>query len=345
MPDRIIKTTGQLRPVVFFVKTHVMNPHEFQLAARQFRAGKISLSDFTSKVFPAKASQGDREVEALIPELIDRIRKRPPQSHKGNYGRLLLLAGSPGMSGAAALAGMAALRCGAGLVTVATDHRCQGQVASYHPSLMTLGMEFSQLQATVPDEFSSPKIDQYQCLAMGPGLGMASDVGRWLRDYVPRVTIPMVIDADGLNHLSDGFDFSKIQSPTVFTPHAGEMKRLMDHPSWDRKKQEAFANDLALRSEGVVVLKGPQTLITDGQRSVYNSTGNPGMATAGSGDVLTGMISALIGQGLSAWESSVLGCYLHGRAGDIAATENTKVALVSTDIIEFLPEAIKASGS
>lgn len=322
-----------------------MKPHEFQFAARQFRAGKISLKDFTSKVFPATDSPADHDESVFIANLVEKIRQRPDQSHKGTYGRVLLLAGSPGMSGAAALAGMAALRCGAGLVTVATDHRCQGQVAAFHPSIMTLGLQLSELETTIPDDFSPPQIDQYQCLGIGPGLGMADNIGRWLREYVSSVTIPMVLDADALNHLAQGFDFSKIQAPTVFTPHAGEMKRLMDQPSWDRKKQEAFAEELANRSGGVVVLKGPKTLITDGQRQVYNSSGNSGMATAGSGDVLTGMISALIGQGLSAWESSVLGCYLHGRAGDIAATNCTKVALISTDIIEALPQAIKTSAS
>jgi len=279
----------------------------------------------------------------LIGNLMEKLRQRPVESHKGNYGRLLILAGSPGMSGAAALAGMAALRCGAGLVTVATDKRCQHEVGGFHPSIMTLGLEHSNWEATLPGDFLAPKIGQYQCLGIGPGLGMSEKIGRWLRAYLPTVTIPMVIDADGLNQLALGFDFSSIQSPVVLTPHAGEMKRLMDNPSWDRKKQEAFAGELAKRCRGVVVLKGPNTLITDGHQSVYNSTGNPGMATAGSGDVLTGIISALIGQGLSAWESGVLGCYLHGRAGDVAAAKCTKVALISTDIIESLAEAIKTS--
>ncbi len=319
-----------------------MNQHDFQTAAKQFRAGKISLSDLTSRVFRVDKSPERTVTKSVVSDLLDRLKNRENDTHKGDYGRLLIFAGSPGMSGAAALTGLAALRCGAGLVTVATDQRCQGDVAVCHPSLMTVGLEIAEsVEPLLPGTGSQP-LARYDCLAMGPGLGTSNAAGRWVRALLAEATVPVVLDADGLNHLGNAFDFSSLPPSTILTPHGGEMSRLMGDENLDRDRQEAYASELAGRCRGVVILKGYRTFITDGKQAIHNTTGNPGMATAGSGDVLTGMIAALIGQGLSAWESAVLGCYLHGRAGDIAAQQKSAVAMISTDIIDCLSEAINA---
>ena len=319
-----------------------MNQHEFQKSAKQFRAGKISLSDFTKRVFSVETDSAPTVTKSVIGKLLDRLKNRQADSHKGDYGRLLVFAGSPGMSGAAALTGLAALRCGAGLVTVATDRRCQNNVATCHPSLMTVGLEIADATEPALSATVLHPLTRYDCLAIGPGLGTSEAAASWVHCLLAEASAPVVLDADGLNHLGNDFDFSTLPPASVLTPHGGEMSRLMGEAATDRSQQEAFASELASRSHGVVVLKGHRTLITDGQQTIYNTTGNPGMATAGSGDVLTGMIAALIGQGLSAWESAVLGCYLHGRAADIAAQQKSVVAMISTDIIDCLSKAINA---
>jgi NAD(P)H-hydrate epimerase len=317
-----------------------MKPHDFQQAARQFRAGKISLNEFTERVFPARPVAGGARQGPGIGSSLQRLLQRPADSHKGDYGRVLIVAGSPGMAGAAALTGMAALRAGSGLVTVATDRRCQATVAAFHPSLMTIGLSLADEQSTDGGVLLSSQIAAADCIAMGPGLGQTEPVGRLVREIVRQARVPVVVDADGLNCLAGDFDFDGCDTPLVLTPHPGEMARLMPSPVFDRQQQEAWAAELAVRSGSVGVLKGHHTLIADGSQSVHNPTGNPGIATAGSGDVLTGVIAALIGQGLSRWESAVLGCYLHGLAGDLAATDMSQVAMVSTDIIDRLPAAI-----
>ena len=181
--------TGQFRPVVFFVTTAGMRAHEFQHVARQFRAGKISLHEFTEKVFAGK-TPNDSPIDSVVPGLLEKLLARKADSHKGDYGRLLVVAGSPGMAGAAALTGLAALRCGSGLVTVATDQRCRSTVASFHPSLMTVGLfpdtgstprSYSELQEMVP---------HHDCVAIGPGLGTSEAAARLVDSIVKNAQVP-----------------------------------------------------------------------------------------------------------------------------------------------------------
>lgn len=282
--------------------------------------------------------------------------KLPPRDrtgHKGDYGRALLIGGSRGMTGAIALAGMAALRGGAGLVTLAVPHTLQRIVAAYHPALMTLGVsdDGNRFRSTADEELLLAA-QNATTLAMGPGLGRSPEltelVGRFYRD----VTLPMVVDADALNALAEQpRALASPGGPRILTPHPAEFARLFggemkaSDVATDEQDRIHFAGELARRDatgRTIVVLKGHRTIIADGKQHAINTTGNPGMATAGAGDVLTGLTTALLGQGLAPFAAAQLGVYLHGKAGDLAAEEFGEVSLIATDLIDFIPTAFKS---
>jgi ADP-dependent NAD(P)H-hydrate dehydratase len=272
---------------------------------------------------------------------------RPIDGHKGTFGKVLVIAGSMGFSGAAALAGRSALRGGAGLVRVAVPRSILPIVASLDPCYTTIPLPEEGDGQVAADALAIllPHLADNDIVAVGPGLGQ----GRGARDLqaalVCRPELKMVIDAAGLNALAKTPNWIGTRKASiVLTPHPGEMQRLWDNafrepmPA-DRKKQ---AVQLATQSGCIVVLKGAGTVVTDASRVYVNSTGNPGMATAGSGDVLTGLIAALAGQGLSLFDAAVLGVYLHGLAGDIAAGVLGQISLTATDIVESMPSAFLA---
>ncbi len=272
---------------------------------------------------------------------------RTDDSHKGDYGRVVIVAGSVGMAGAAALAGMSALRSGAGLVTVATAKSCQDVVAGFHPALMTVGLPADDSGRISVDSYAALQthVPAADCLAIGPGMGQSSELHNLLADVYAAAELPVVIDADGLNNLSGrlasqnaGLESIAPLGPRVLTPHPGEFRRFLSEPGGDRPALELAAQRLASAAV-TIVLKGFQSMITGGGHSAHNLTGNPGMATAGSGDVLTGIIAALIGQGLSIFDACVLACHVHGLAGDLAKLQVGEVGLVATDLIDQLPEA------
>ena len=271
---------------------------------------------------------------------LPRLPSRKSESHKGDYGRVLLVGGSANMSGAIALSGIAALRSGAGLVTVATANVCQSVVAGHHPALMTMGLDDDENGLIrVPDlkqlERELPKAD---CLAFGPGIGQSSALQQLTRDVFQHCELPVVLDADGLNNLGQSVT-GVPAGPRVLTPHPGELQRMIPDCGPDRQAWEQSARSFAEKHNCVVVLKGHRTWIVGLSNSEHNATGNPGMATAGSGDVLTGMIAALLAQGLSDFDAAVLGCHVHGLAGDLAAKRFGMTSLIATDLIEFLPQA------
>jgi len=280
-------------------------------------------------------------------QIIDSIPKLQPRkvdAHKGDFGRVCIVAGSVGMSGAAALAGRAALRAGAGLVRVATSESVLPIVASIEPSYTTVPLAEDNAGRISAKAINSilNLISDNDCLAFGPGVGTSGGLQSVARVLIEQEKLPLVIDGDGLNNLSKIKDWpGKLMAKLILTPHPGEMKRLWEGlfrgelPA-DRQQQ---AGQLAEHTKSVVVLKGAGTVVTDGQKVYINKTGNPGMATAGSGDVLTGAITALIGQGLSNFDAAVLGVYIHGLAGDIAAEKTGQISLMATDIIESLPQA------
>jgi len=277
---------------------------------------------------------------------IPRLKPRAADAHKGDFGKICIIAGSIGMSGAAALAGRAALRAGAGLVRVATPQSILPIVASIEPSFTTIPLpedNAGRIAASAANTILN-LIPDNDCFAFGPGLGITQGVSSVLERLLEQKGLRLIIDADGLNNLSKINDWPrKNKADIILTPHPGEMKRLWAGlfrtplPT-DRKIQ---AMQMANKTGTIVVLKGKGTIVTDGEKLYVNKTGNPGMATGGTGDVLTGVITALIGQGLSNFDAAVLGVYVHGLAGDIAAKKFGQISLIATDIVESLADAFK----
>jgi NAD(P)H-hydrate epimerase len=273
----------------------------------------------------------------------------PPRkltSHKGDFGRALLIGGSRGMAGAISLAAKATLRSGAGLVTVATPDVCQSTVASFEPSYMTLGLA-SDEDGRLAKMSHRPIVEAATtatAIGCGPGLGRSHDLVQLVERLYFELVQPTVFDADGLNALARQPDIlTRAGGQRILTPHAGELGRLVakEGPMPEQERRDRAA-DLALRCNVVVVLKGHQTFITDGHRREVNTTGNPGMATGGTGDVLTGVLVALLGQGLSPFDAAHLGTYVHGLAGDLAAAELGQVSMIASDLLNFLPAAFKS---
>ncbi|MDK2930947.1 MAG: ADP-dependent NAD(P)H-hydrate dehydratase / NAD(P)H-hydrate epimerase [Bacillota bacterium] len=270
---------------------------------------------------------------------------RDPDSHKGTFGRVLVVAGSQGMAGAAALASLAALRSGAGLVTLAVPKSLQDIMHSRLTEVMTRALPETEsgsvsLQAQA---LLDGILRGAEALAIGPGLSMHSETAQLVRNIVMTTSVPAVIDADGLNAIAqDPGTLKTSKAPIVLTPHPGEMARLTGLSVHEIKRDRLSVTMKAAAQWGkVVVLKGARTVIADPSGEAHiNPTGNSGMATAGSGDVLTGLIAGLLAQGVSALEAAVLGTYVHGLAGDIAAARRGEMGMIAGDILECVPEAL-----
>ncbi len=277
-------------------------------------------------------------------EAVPKLKPRLADAHKGDFGKICIIGGSVGMSGAAALAGRAALRAGAGLVRVAVPKSILPIVAAVEPCFTTIPLPEDSL-GQISSRAISGILDaasKNDAVAFGPGVGTSSELRSALEGLLGQVDLRLVIDADGLNNLAGIKNWpSSLKAKPILTPHPGEMKRLWsslfrEQLPPDRQRQAAI---LAQQTRSVVVLKGSGTVVTDGENVYINRTGNPGTATAGSGDVLTGVITALLGQGLSNFDAAALGAYIHGLAGDIAAETLGQVSLITTDIIDSLPAA------
>ncbi len=277
-------------------------------------------------------------------ETLPTLPRRPADSHKGLYGSVLVLAGGRGMAGAASLTGAAALRSGAGLVRVASPAEVQPIVAGFEPSYMTSPLENDEhgaLRFEPARQALSTLLEAADVLAMGPGLGRAESIRELVHWVVESVKVPTVLDADALNALSGQTDIlSDLRRPLIITPHPGEFARLTGRSTAEiQGDRETRAVALAQTDHLIVVLKGARTVVTDGRRVYVNTTGNPGMATGGSGDVLTGVIAALIGQKLPPFEAALLGVHVHGLAGDIARDQNGEIGMIAGDIVDSLPDA------
>jgi len=277
---------------------------------------------------------------------LPKLTPRSADSHKGDYGRVLIIGGSRGMAGAPALAGKAALRSGAGLVTLAVPRSIQSTVASFEPSYMTLGQGEAGDTAIPVSCFSDlhELTQSMTAVAVGPGLSTVSRTPELVQRLYNEVVAPMIIDADGLNALAKHAQCLKGPGgPRILTPHPGEFQRLAGQLcAGETAARAQQAGKLCRRDSSgqtIVVLKGYQTIVTDGQQYTVNQTGNPGMATGGTGDCLTGILSALVAQGLSTWEAARLGAHVHGLAGDLAAAQLGQVALIASDLIDYLPAA------
>ncbi len=268
---------------------------------------------------------------------------RPSDAHKGTFGTALIIGGSRGMTGAVVLAGMAALRGGAGLVRLAVADRCLEMVAAHEPSYMTAALP-DDIHGRISGAARTRIVELAQAatvVALGPGLGRSPDLDRLVGMLYREVPLPMICDADALNALSTNRELlSQHAGPRVLTPHPGEFARLIGH-KYPGEEQDVAALELAGRCHVVVVLKGHRTFVTDGRRHWHNCTGNPGMATGGSGDSLTGLITALACQGLEPYDAARLVVYLHGLAGDLAAEDLGESSLIARDIVSYLPKAIQ----
>lgn len=277
---------------------------------------------------------------------LPRLPARSPDAHKGTFGRALIVGGSRGMAGAIGLAGMACLRAGAGLTTVATADVCLETVASYEPCYTTIPLpcdSHGRITGSAGRRLEE-LLERFTSMALGPGLGQSDHLTLLVEDAYRDCPLPMVVDADGLNALSK----TKWSTVTpagkrVLTPHPGEFKRLVAsaNPTDERAHQEDLATQWAAESKTVLLLKGHGTYVTDGAQAYRNTTGNPGMAKGGSGDVLTGIIVALLAQGMAPFTAACLGAYVHGLAGDLAVTETGQVSLVARDLLRFLPGALR----
>jgi NAD(P)H-hydrate epimerase len=261
--------------------------------------------------------------------------ERPRDAHKGSFGTVLIIAGSPGMSGAAVLAGIAALRGGAGLVKLAVPEAILPLVAVQEPCFMVRPVE----GVAMAELLAQTRPDVVVC---GPGLGQ-SEAARVRVHELLACDVPLVLDADALNMLApaDGA-WRDRKAATLLTPHPGEMARLLDCTRDEVQiERVGQAVGLALRERGLVILKGARTVVTDGTHVYINRTGNPGMATGGTGDVLSGLLGALLAQRFAPFDAAVLGVLLHGLAGDLAAEHVGEVSLIATDLLETLPLAIQ----
>jgi len=274
-----------------------------------------------------------------------RLAVRDSDSHKGTFGKICIIGGQVGMFGAPALSGMAALRGGAGLVRVAVGKSILDVVASFNPCYMTIGLDDNddgQISETSVGKVMELCEDN-DVIAVGPGLGTGHGARRVVNSLIETEGLRLVVDADGLNCLAKESGWHKRKKASVIlTPHPGEMKRIWksvfrkEIPA-DRKEQAIM---LAEKTGCTVVLKGARTVVADSEKVYVNTTGNAGMATAGSGDVLTGVIAAIAGQGLCDFDAAQLGVYVHGMAGDIAGEKYGEISMTAKEILKKLPKAL-----
>lgn len=274
------------------------------------------------------------------------FKKRPADSHKGNYGHVLVIAGSKGKCGAAGLSAIAALRAGAGLVTLATPESCHRTLASNPFEAMTIplpetkngGIDISALDLLLKECHGKTAI------AIGPGISTDPQTIELLRELLPALECPIVIDADGLNCLGQCKGLlSQLKSKTVLTPHPKEMSRISKLTVQEILNNRIdIASKFATKNSVSLVLKGVNSIMAFPDNSVFiNSTGNPGMASGGSGDVLTGIIAGLLAQGFDIKSATIAGTYIHGLTGDIYAQENSETTLIAGDLLRTLPASLK----
>jgi NAD(P)H-hydrate epimerase len=313
------------------------------LPPAETRAGDIVIADIG---IPAQVIE---QVEGARVELLTRhsmrelITPRAADSHKGDYGHVLIIAGSRGKTGAAHLSGIGALRSGAGLVTIATPKCCQQTVAAMAPEYMTETID------ETADGLDPAAVDRVlelarDVIAIGPGLGRSASTAEFVRALVDRATMPLVIDADALNAFSSDPDrlHGREGRDVIITPHPGEMARLVGMSTEEvQASRLEIARNVAASQHVYVILKGHRTLIATPDEKVFiNPTGNPGMATGGTGDVLTGMVAAWLAQILDAEAACKVAVYLHGMAGDLAEADEGEVAMTAADLAGHLGDAV-----
>lgn len=274
-----------------------------------------------------------KKVLSILPD-------RDAFAHKGCFGKLLLLCGSRGYTGAAALAAMGALRCGAGLVYLCVPESIYEIEAAklLEPIILPVPDADGKFSKTAIEHLQNmlPNMD---AVLIGPGMGVSEGTEQLTQWVLKNCDVPVVLDADGINVISRHMDILRGRtSPTILTPHTGEFMRLGGVDCADKISETLR---IANSSGSIIVHKGHRTIITDGSTVYRNITGNPGMAVGGSGDVLSGMITALLGQGITPIEAAACGAWLHGAAGDICAKEIGEYGMLPSDMLQVLPRLMK----
>lgn len=284
----------------------------------------------------------------MFEEIFAKLLNRPADSHKYRFGHVLVVGGSPGMVGAPLLAGMAALRAGAGLVTIASRAAVTDKLERRVKEIMTLALPDDTEAATgvLTDFIRDRKVS---VVAIGPGLNTQPENVALVQRLLETVKLPLIIDGGGLGALQNHSDWldNATSETVILTPHTGEFQRLSDEKLPSRRPDlKPVAAEFAKTRHITLVLKGEPTYVAHPDGRVYeNRTGNPGLATAGTGDVLTGVIAGLIAQDITPAEAAEAGVYLHGLAGDLTTAEKTQPGMIAGDVIEALPVALRRASS
>ncbi len=310
----------------------------------RYFAGKV----FIDRVgFPIKDIEEFESRDFLIDEnmIFSIFPKRVPWGHKGTFGKVLTIAGSKGFTGAAYLSSMGILKAGGGLSYLVIPESLEGQIKALSPEVITIPVEEKDghIAYNAYDDIMK-KLDEVDAFIIGPGLGTSEGIKRLVSAIVIDSRKPFVIDADGINVLSHNPEIlNDIEAPFVITPHPGELGRILNLPAHrvDEDRVEIVREFSQKYKNMTLVLKGATTIIAKNGVSYYNITGNSGMATAGSGDVLSGIIGAFLGRGIGAVESSILGVYVHGKSGDMAASYKGESGIIATDLLAYLPYVLK----
>ena len=278
-----------------------------------------------------------------LKQVLKQFPKRPQDSHKGSFGHILNISGSKSYTGAAILSSLSALKVGAGYVTLATVENSANIIHSFSPDIPTISLKQTENGMISSDNTNSViNLSQnYDIISIGSGLGQDEETVRFVTKFIKQNTKPIVIDADGLNSISKS-EIEKIGGKSIITPHPKELSRLIKVPvEIIQSNREFYAAETAKSLETVVVLKGHNTIVTDGENIYTNETGCSALAKAGSGDVFTGMITGLFAQMKNPLSAAVLGVYLHGLTGDIAAKSLTEYSVLASELLTFIPNAIK----
>ena len=302
---------------------------------------------YERKIFASKiGDETPDSFDAFVPDdgyIKNLIPKKSDDSHKGDFGRLLVIAGSVGMTGAAYLSCMGALRSGCGLVTLAIPQNLNSVMEIKLTEAMTVPLDCCDKITYAAASKVLKDINRYNAVVIGPGLGASTDVSDIISDIL-KSGVPAVIDADGINSIAPNINILRDGvSPVLITPHPGEFSRITGKPiSEIQKNRLTLAKEFASQYNTVIALKGASTVVaTPGGESMINPTGNRGMATGGSGDVLSGIAGAFMAQGMTAKDAACAAVYVHGAAGDIAALRQGKISLIASDICDSLPMAFK----
>ncbi len=275
----------------------------------------------------------------------EKIPKRPDDANKGSMGTLFNISGSYSMAGACILSSLSALKSGVGLLKVALPQSIYSIVASSVYEAVFVPVKDSD-NGTVDNNSLDYLLDNAKkssAVLLGCGLRLCDETIEFVKDFVTACTVPMLIDADGINALSLNIDVLKKESADiVLTPHPKEMSRLTGlSVEYIQENRVNVAEDFAEKHSVIVVLKGKDTVVTDGKNTFINPTGNSGMAKGGSGDVLSGIISSLMAQGVGTLDAACIGVYIHGLSGDLAAHQLSKISMLPRDIVDYLPKAFK----